>query len=425
VTAANEQLGGDVLGDRYLVISADTHNAPPADVYRPYLEKAHLEAFEDDLAQDGAFREYLQHTLFVEFAAHAVPDGATDEEKCRRFEQNFWEGRASWEPSKWVAAQEADGVVASVLQELPSPTGPPFARSRDRDLRLAGKRSYNRWLADFCSEIPGRAAGVIAVPDFDDVAAVVLEICQAAESGLRGGLGLPGMSKRRPGFHDPMYDPIWATCEAYGIPIVAHAGRQQAGTKELYGDGPIAQALANYDSVNFDRRPLWFMILGGVFDRFPDLRLCFTEQYADWVPFEIGRLRGIEQTYFMVPVRSRLSLTPEEYWYRNCVVCASFMSRTEAEAREQMGLGNIMWGSDFPHPEGTYPLTRQSLRHTFARVPAPDVRMILGETAARVHHFDLDALAPIAAAVGPTIEELAAPFDEVPEGYFGWAFRSN
>jgi hypothetical protein len=74
-----------------------------------------------------------------------------------------------------------------------------------------------------------------------------------------------------------------------------------------------------------------------------------------------------------------------------------------------------MWGSDYPHDEGTAPFTREHLRQVMHDLPEADKRAILGENAAKLYGFDLDALAPLVAEYGPTVDELAAPLTELPE----------
>jgi hypothetical protein len=82
------------------------------------------------------------------------------------------------------------------------------------------------------------------------------------------------------------------------------------------------------------------------------------------------------------------------------------MGPTEIDRRYQIGLGNLMWGSDYPHPEGTWPHTREWLTERFARVPQDETRRILGLTAAQLYHFDLKALAPHVERVGPTVADI-------------------
>ncbi|HEX2737992.1 MAG TPA: amidohydrolase family protein, partial [Acidimicrobiia bacterium] len=78
------------------------------------------------------------------------------------------------------------------------------------------------------------------------------------------------------------------------------------------------------------------------------------------------------------------------------------------------GVDRIMWGSDYPHHEATYPYSRESLRLTFSGWGEVQLRQMLGENAAKVYGFDLDVLAPIAAEYGPTVEEIATPLDAIP-----------
>jgi hypothetical protein len=74
-----------------------------------------------------------------------------------------------------------------------------------------------------------------------------------------------------------------------------------------------------------------------------------------------------------------------------------------------------MWGSDYPHDEGTYPFSRENLRAIFSGTEPADLRRILSENAAELFDFDLEALKPLAARVGPTIEEITQPLDGLPD----------
>ena len=77
------------------------------------------------------------------------------------------------------------------------------------------------------------------------------------------------------------------------------------------------------------------------------------------------------------------------------------MARREVELRREIGLENILWGSDYPHPEGTWPTTRQHLVETFRGVPEEELALMLGGNAARVYDFDLGKLGPLVARIGP------------------------
>jgi hypothetical protein len=87
----------------------------------------------------------------------------------------------------------------------------------------------------------------------------------------------------------------------------------------------------------------------------------------------------------------------------------------DVEAIAQVGLDRFMWGSDFPHDEGTAPFTREHLRQLFSAWPEQDLRRLLAETASQVYDFDLDALQPLAQQWGSTVAEIKEPLRELPE----------
>ena len=120
-----------------------------------------------------------------------------------------------------------------------------------------------------------------------------------------------------------------------------------------------------------------------------------------------------------------MGASPSETWARNCFLGSSFLRPSECALRYEIGVDKIMWGQDYPHAEGTYPYTTEALRNTFADVPIDEVAAMVGENAARFYGFDLDALAPIAARVGPTVDEIAVPLDEIPADAYSVAFTGE
>jgi predicted TIM-barrel fold metal-dependent hydrolase len=152
-------------------------------------------------------------------------------------------------------------------------------------------------------------------------------------------------------------------------------------------------------------RPLTFMIWGGVFERHPKLKVSITEGTSIWVPeyLMLNDQRYSETHYSMKlgDFRSHLSMKPSEYFARNVRLGASCMPRREAELRHEIGLGNLMWGSDFPHPEGSWPVTREQMLETFHGLPEDEIAAMLGGNAAEWYGFDTEKLAPIVARIGP------------------------
>ena len=153
-------------------------------------------------------------------------------------------------------------------------------------------------------------------------------------------------------------------------------------------------------------RPLVYMIWGGVFERFPGLRVAVTEGSTIWVP-ELLQLmdQRFGDHHFSAKLgtgyKAHLSMKPSEYFRRNIKVGSSAMSRREAELRHTIGLGTIMWGTDYPHPEGTWPTTQQMMVEVLGGLPDEDIAAMLGGNAAEFYGFDTEKLAPLVERIGP------------------------
>jgi hypothetical protein len=104
-------------------------------------------------------------------------------------------------------------------------------------------------------------------------------------------------------------------------------------------------------------------------------------------------------------------MRPSEYFVRQCHVGASFLPPRDCDRRAEVGVDRIMWGTDYPHTEGSYPYTKELLRLTFEGVDPGEIQQIVAGNAARVYGFDLTHLAPLAARVGPAKAEIAQPIE--------------
>jgi predicted TIM-barrel fold metal-dependent hydrolase len=134
---------------------------------------------------------------------------------------------------------------------------------------------------------------------------------------------------------------------------------------------------------------------------------------ADWCADHPAERAGIGQI-FLNDADDDLPRLPSEYFAQSCSVGVSQPTPADVDAMRDLGLGRVMWGSDYPHREGTGPYTREHLRQLFSDWEPGDLQQVLAGTAADVYGFDLDALAPLAAEYGPTVAELAEPLRELP-----------
>ena len=382
---------------RYTVISADCHAGATFALggFVEYVEPQHRDRLRREMSHLEKEREERMAKLFAgEFMAEQ--DGT---------EEALHGGRSgAWDPERRLKELEGDGIVADIIfpdgsQNNAAPfqaAAGPGAVDADPALQTVGAWAYNRWLAEFCAHAPTRHAGV-ALMTVHDVEESVRQIQWASDNGLRGVL-LPAGVGDLPFYHHPRYEPIWQICAERGLPLHTHVGSASPD----YGDLPGAGALFAYESLWFSHRPLWFLIWGGVFERHPTLRIVFAEQGADWVP---DTLRIMDNLYLHMfrHEQQRLSLKPSEYWQRQCYVEAMFLSRREARMRERIGVPNMLWGSDYPHYEGSWPRSKELISRALADVPDDQRRSILSENAAALYGFDLAELDPIGQNVGPDI----------------------
>lgn len=395
---------------RHVVISADGHVFGPGN---GLMDTNHLglltEYFEPRYRSD--YREYtkgLEHELKERMAR--VIGGLFDKNTPRSFAEHSGlstPGTQGLFDSKCrLKDLEQDGIVAEVL----FPNGVPFGHAFGGpvhlpELRTAGARAYNRWLADFCGEEPGRRAGM-AVVTLHDIDQAVNEVHAAKDAGLKGVL-LPNYwaTEGIPPYLDPCYEPFWSACAATSMPLNVHGGAS-IGDVDMKRYGMPAMLTYATETTFLSTRALTQLIWGGVFQRYPDLVLILTESRADWVPSRLAFLDGVYEDQLFAHVKNTVKHKPSEYWHRQCYVTASFMSRDEALLRHKIGLDRLLWGADYPHYEGTWPHTDRWLRETFGGLPTAEVTTILAENPARLFGFDLERLARHAQAVGPPVDEV-------------------
>jgi predicted TIM-barrel fold metal-dependent hydrolase len=158
-----------------------------------------------------------------------------------------------------------------------------------------------------------------------------------------------------------------------------------------------------------------------VFERHPSLRYVIAENGAWWVPDIVTKMDekflGGHNTKKMGSVfREHLSMKPSEYIDRNCFFAASTPGVEDIARRHEVGIGNLLWGNDFPHPEGTFPYTRELVRQRFHDVPLDETRRVLGTNAAELYGVDVAALAPLVERIGPPVAAVHSeePIEAIP-----------
>jgi predicted TIM-barrel fold metal-dependent hydrolase len=417
-----------------VIVSNDTHIGPRlVEDLRPYCPAAHLDEFDAFAATADTEKQAASRML--------EGSGYLDHPNFRTAGHHDSAAR--------LADYDHDGIAAGVIFHGSMNMEPiPFvggglgkARRAPVDVELAGvgQAIYNRWLADLVTEAPHRHVGLAYVPMWD-VDAAVAEVQWARDAGMKG-INFPAMRDGDlPEYNRRSWEPLWQVCEELQMPLVTHVG---AATNARYS-GLESVALLQVESGNFvSKRAIWWMIFAGVFERHPGLKLVITETPGSWFRGTAEELDGVYSWYeakrdepLNQALFEQVPRRPSEYMARNVFFGASFASPLEVEQAVLHGLeSQLLWGSDYPHLEGTFvydegharpSVTRASLRNTFANVPAAATRRMVGGNAIDVFGLDAEALQAIACQIdAPTIEELGTPIDAMPAGASVTAFRSG
>ena len=390
---------------RQILISTDGHCGADLRDYKPYLETRYHDAFED-WANDF-------HDVWAE---------DTDQDRPANHRVGIASAQAplNWDAPLRLEYLDSQGIAAEVL--FPN-TAPPFYPSgaltapgprsaEEYELRVAGLRAHNRWLADFCGEAPERWAGFAQV-FLDDIDDAIAEVRWAKDAGLRGVLLPNDHVLKMANLYYPQYDPLWAACADVGLPVHRHTNFPTESVLE----GGNASALVGMIEMQFYAvRALGHMILAGVFERHPDLTFVITEiTSASEVPAYVGRLDMMmkmslgQETPLVEHIGeavAALKKLPSEYFASNCYIAGPTHDLRQAH---DLGCPNLMWGADVPHSEGTSPYTLEAIRTVMWDLPEADLHALLSTRAAAVYGFDLERLQTVADAIGPTLDAITTP----------------
>ena len=392
---------------RTAIISVDGHVKASRAGYREYIEKKYLDDFD-------AWVRAAEEARLPD-AGNLNPEFGLD---------------AQWDSDRRLEAIEGQGAVAEVL----FPNGQPFqtnrledfGRANNPELAGAGRRAYNRWLVDFCSQTPGRRAGQ-AVVCFDDVDEAVHDVRWAKENGL-GGIMMPALNPGGTFFFDPVLDPIWAAIQDVGLTISQHGG---AGLPGYSPPGFASILTMSTENAFFSARSVWQLIAGGVFDRFPDLRVAYIETQVMFLIPAIAHLDNtLSQTDdWMAFARSlnrerTVSKLASEYFGVNCFVGVSPFDPRQIDMDQlvgkdaaqnplpgfHIGAGAAMFGLDYPHFESIVPRAMEKVAALAGNpsVTEEDVRRILFDNAAQLYGFDPVALQPHVDRVGFEVGDVLA-----------------
>jgi predicted TIM-barrel fold metal-dependent hydrolase len=351
------------------LVSADNHIELTEDIF--------FEAFPEQL-KASAPRVWFDKYWRVGFpdAMQAYPTGVDVDTALARSVLND-----GFEMGVRAAHLDAEGIAHEIVYPN-SLMG--FIRYPDQDMQELMYRTYNEHMAALDARGGGRFHGVGICSNWWDPSRAEAAIQQIVDLGLKSFMLPYSPGKNKNGnpidYSDPEMDRFWAVAEEAGLPVSFHIGEVPAsGGRGGFGTFFIVQA-------DPFRRTFGQLIFGGVFDRFPKLRVVFAEGGINWVA---GALQDCELTYgahrelFSWDMQHR----PSHYWHQH--MYATFQTDAVGlKLLDVLGADRVMWAQDYPHSEGTFGYTADALGEILAVTTEAEARLILGDTARELYRLD-------------------------------------
>ena len=366
----------------YILISSDSHIIEPADLWETRIDRRFRDRAPRLVPEGEVDQWYADGVKFGNIGTNQqaglrfeAPDKLTAGGSMKTIPLG------GVDPHAHIKDMDVDGVAGGVL--YPS-QGLTVYRVPDGELLSAIFRAYNDWLADFCHAYPKRLKG-IAMLNVDEPMVAASELRRAATIGLAGAMiPLRPMEHR---YDHPMYEPLWAAAQDLEMPLSLHVGTYRWSPSS--NPNVVAQDIVDFTNRECDaRNVIAAMIYAGVFERHPTLRIGVVEFEVAWAPYFLARLDNVytERAVGRKLQRFKDGLLPSDFFRRNVFI--SFQEDDLGiQLRSLIGVQNLMWGSDYPHAESTFPRSRQIVERLLHDVAQEEKTMIAGMNAARLYHF--------------------------------------
>ena len=247
--------------------------------------------------------------------------------------------------------------------------------------------AYNDWLAEFCQTYPGHLKGVAMIIFDGDIPGAAAELRRAAGLSLAGAM-ISVYPSQDQTYDLPEYEPFWTAAEEMDMPLSLHVVTQRPlppGSGLPPDSFTTASGRTNNDY--WPRMSMSHMLFSGVFERHPGLKVVNVEHELGWIPYFLYRMdvNYVDNTN-LAPYRFKNNAVPSDFMRTN--VFRSFQEDPLGiRFRDLIGVDNLLWGSDYPHRESTFPRSQQILDHILEGVPEDERAKIVGENTARLYKF--------------------------------------
>ena len=283
-----------------------------------------------------------------------------------------------WEPALRIRDQDRDGVSGEVV--FPTLALQACFMAPDAALQMALAQAYNSWVAEVFAGHPDRFAPAAVIPMLD-VETACAEAARAVKLGLRT-LFLPARLAVG-AYNAPGYDRFWALAEETGLPLTFHAGTGHEPRIERGAGGAVINYLLGSQADG--AHVVCYFAASGILDRFPRLHVVTVETGSAWLAWVMTQMDEIYEKHHMW-AQPKLSMKPSELCRRQ--VHVTFQNDpVGVHNRTFTGVEALLWGSDYPHPEGTWPRSREYVAEQLKDVAEDERRAMAGGTAARLFGF--------------------------------------
>ncbi len=373
----------------HLILSSDSHVFEPPDLWQTRIDAPFRERAPRIQRIDGTDQIVVETDQILSGIGLISNAGARFEAPETISAQGKFEDvhKGGYEPGQHLKDMVLDGVSGEVL--YPS-QGLFYFKIADTALMSAIFRAYNDWLAEFCSADPARLKG-IAMINLDNIPDGIKELERTARLGLAGAMitEYPFEDRR---YDQSEYEPFWAAAASLQMPLSLHTATRRQGKIRGVGDMTLRDASSRATKAFYPALSLCDLIFSGVVERHPGLTMAIVEFELAWVPHVLStmdytyRERTGEAIY-----RFKNAMLPSDFFRRN-VVLGFQEDAIGIRLRDVIGVDTLMWGSDYPHSESTFPNSQKILTEILAGVPADEQAKIVGGNTARVYNFDVARL---------------------------------
>lgn len=368
----------------YRVISSDSHIVEPPDLWLDRMDPRYSDRIPHIVNLDHYDQWFCDHQSIGSTGSALGAGLRFSSPQDISLEAKFDDAiPGGYDPHARIHDMDLDGIGADVIY---SSIAGVMYKVEDPDLMRSVFAAYNDWLADFCAPYPNRLKGIGQILLDDNMDAGLAELNRIVKLGLCGTM-IPLFPRVGESYdHPTMYEPLWASAQALNIPLSLHIGTRRPGSHTLDAEGKIIQKPSDRSTTDYwIRMSLADLIFSGVFERYPDLRVVNVEHDASWVPYFMFRMdTTYRDRHFQATYRFKGDTLPSDFMRSN--VYHSFQEDgLGIRLRDIIGVDKIMWGSDYPHTESTFPRSQEILAEILEGVPEKEKAMIVGGNCARLY----------------------------------------